>query len=212
MPRRRSDQPELMRALVGDGGWVVIEGVVERVVVRVELDDTNRYRVHELHLLDSGQPITGERLRAVRVAALEQLLNLPEERAEIAKGFARRPSVDVEAAVAKFREVVAPASGVTPGLLGTRYDKRGTGVAGMTASGAAARGVRALPQRGYPDDHYAQVADAYRRAFRRGESGHRKPVEIIAAEFGVPRTTAARWVGEARRRGFLPPAQPGKAG
>jgi hypothetical protein len=211
VPRRRREDPELLRARVGDGGWVAVEGVDERVVVvRVELDDTNRYRVHELHLLDSGQPITGERLRAVRVAALEQLLNLPEERAEIAKGFARRPSVDLEAAVAKFREVVAPT--VAPDRLGTRYDKRGAGVAGVTASGAAARGLRALPQRGYPDDHYAQVADSYNRALRRGESGHSKPVEMIAAEFGVPRTTAARWVGEARRRGFLPRAQPGKAG
>ena len=84
------------------GGWALLEEGAERVAVRVGPDDSGRLRVRELHLLDSGQPITAERLRALRVAAVEQLLNLPEERAEIEK-LGRRPSLDVEAVVARFR-------------------------------------------------------------------------------------------------------------
>ena len=34
----------------------------------------------------------------------------------------------------------------------------------------------------------------------------------LARTHGVPVTTAHRWVKEARRRGFLPPGSPGKAG
>ncbi|HEU5279979.1 MAG TPA: helix-turn-helix domain-containing protein [Gaiellaceae bacterium] len=57
----------------------------------------------------------------------------------------------------------------------------------------------------YPDTFYVQVAERYRAAQRAG-TGRRAPVQAIADEAGVPRTTAARWVKEARARGKLPDA------
>jgi hypothetical protein len=54
---------------------------------------------------------------------------------------------------------------------------------------------------------YERVTRVYLTAS--GVSG--KPVEAVAEEFGVPRTTAVNWVREARVRGYLPPAQRGKA-
>jgi hypothetical protein len=59
-----------------------------------------------------------------------------------------------------------------------------------------------------PDEFYATVASAYRHLV----SATAKPVVELAMANEVPRTTAHRWVKEARRRGMLPPGRPGKAG
>ncbi|GIG61621.1 hypothetical protein Lfu02_59930 [Longispora fulva] len=59
-----------------------------------------------------------------------------------------------------------------------------------------------------PDEFYRDVARAYRDL---AQSSHRPAAELAAAN-GVPATTAHRWIKEARRRGFLPPGRPGKAG
>jgi hypothetical protein len=39
-----------------------------------------------------------------------------------------------------------------------------------------------------------------------------RPATELATTHAVPVTTAHRWIKEARRRGFLPPGRPGKAG
>ena len=59
-----------------------------------------------------------------------------------------------------------------------------------------------------PDEFYATVAAAYRHL---ATATHRPVVELATAN-EVPRTTAHRWVKEARRRGLLAPGRPGKAG
>jgi hypothetical protein len=58
------------------------------------------------------------------------------------------------------------------------------------------------------DDFYATVASTYRHL----ASATHQPVVELAAANEVPRTTAHRWVKEARRRGLLAPGRPGKAG
>ena len=200
MPRRQGSDETQWHTKAGDGGWIAIEGGGERVAVRVEPDTTGRYRVRELHLRDTGEPVTAERLRAVRVAALEQLLNLPQERAEIDKRFDRRPSVDVEAAVAQFGEI-------PQAILGALSVKAQVEI---SSSGTVEPTLKAPGQRGYSDDFYEQVAETYRNAIR---SKRGRPVMAIAAEAGVPRSTAARWVKEARRRHKLGAAPAtGKAG
>ena len=67
--------------------------------------------------------------------------------------------------------------------------------------GEAPRG----PGRGksMPADHLAAVAEVYRRAVA---SGSRSPVEEVRRAFFASRSTAGRWVMQARRRGFLDPA------
>lgn len=52
------------------------------------------------------------------------------------------------------------------------------------------------------------VARIYSLALATGD----KPTRTVEVVFGVPRYTASRWVAAARDRGFLGPAQPGKAG
>lgn len=56
------------------------------------------------------------------------------------------------------------------------------------------------------DRFYANVARAYRDAVARMLN----PRQTIAADTGVADATVAAWVMEARRRGHLPPAEPGK--
>jgi hypothetical protein len=58
-----------------------------------------------------------------------------------------------------------------------------------------------------PDAFYADVARAYREAVVAGHN----PRKALAQDSGTPADTVARWIGEARRRGYLPPGEPGKA-
>jgi hypothetical protein len=70
----------------------------------------------------------------------------------------------------------------------------------------------ALPRRGRPDlgdDHYREVARVYREAWARGD---RAPTVAVAEAFSIRKTTAAKWVVVARRRGYLGPAVPRRAG
>lgn len=50
------------------------------------------------------------------------------------------------------------------------------------------------------DDFYKDVAEMYKEQLRT-----RKPTQQIALAYGVPHSTAARWVRVARRLGHLPP-------
>ena len=56
------------------------------------------------------------------------------------------------------------------------------------------------------DGFYIRVAKAYREAVALGLS----PRKTLAKDSHSATDTVARWVGEARRRGFLPPGRPGK--
>lgn len=58
------------------------------------------------------------------------------------------------------------------------------------------------------DDHYRQVARIYLAACDvfSGRGLRPAPNKMLADTFGVPKSTAERWVRVARRRGFLPPA------
>lgn len=67
-----------------------------------------------------------------------------------------------------------------------------------------------LRRRGSPlsDEELQRVAGIYRDAQERGHA----PTQSVADQLGAPRSTAARWVGKARARGYLGPAMKGRAG
>jgi hypothetical protein len=184
---------------IGPAGWAAVTQRTgsgfhwsdEEVLVRVQADEDGRYRVVELHLFPTGEPVTAERLRAVRVSAIEQLLNLPEERARIeARQNETGPAKTFEAFLGGFAASFDPPR---PRDAAERSSARLTPPSG----------------RGYPDEFYERVAATYRDALRRGG----RPVAAVAAEANVPRSTAARWVKEARRRDRLGAAPAtGKAG
>jgi transposase len=57
------------------------------------------------------------------------------------------------------------------------------------------------------EDFYARVGEFYLLAHT--EFG--KPTQALATAAGVPRSTATRWVHQARVRGHLPPTTRGKS-
>jgi hypothetical protein len=67
---------------------------------------------------------------------------------------------------------------------------------------AAVRKGRKKPgrPRQYGDDHYQKVAEVYEQELR---SGGRAPLRAVMREFHVEKSTAASWVREAKRLGFL---------
>lgn len=71
-------------------------------------------------------------------------------------------------------------------------------------------GVRTLPdpQRRVrvTGEHLEKVAEVYRVADAEG----RPPTQAVSVYFDTSHSTAARWVGMARKRGLLPPTKPGK--
>lgn len=56
------------------------------------------------------------------------------------------------------------------------------------------------------DRHLAQVADVYKRAAAGGQG----PTRAVANYFDVAHSTAAKWAGHARSRGFLPATVAGR--
>jgi hypothetical protein len=190
MPNKITPHAGPWRSCIGKGGWATLEqdkqAGGERVLVRLEPDADGRLRIRELHLLDTGEPVTAERLRAVRVSGLETILNLPAERAAIDAALKRAKTPDLEAAAGPFKPLVAEAER-------TYY-----------------LGDHLRYKHGYPPEWYEGVAAVYRRELNSDRRA--RPIAAIAAEAGVPRSTAARWVKEARRRGLIGGTKQGRAG
>ncbi len=179
--RAQVPTPAPTRLWVGDRGWVRVEYARaagrERLLAHVRPDEGGMLRVRDLTLLDVGEPVTVERLRAVRLGTIERLVNHPAHRAAILQRFDSGEPLDLEAASRRF-------------------------TAATTRAGRRRRSTPAVlerPVRGYGDEHYEAVAAAYVDAEALGEP----PVLAVAAHWGVPRPTAGRWVKEARRRGLL---------
>ncbi len=72
---------------------------------------------------------------------------------------------------------------------------------------SAGRFVLERPEGRFLDNgFYIRVAKAYREAVALGLN----PRQTLAKDSHSATDTVARWVGEARRRGYLPPGRPGK--
>lgn len=66
-----------------------------------------------------------------------------------------------------------------------------------------------VSRHGMDDTSLRVIARVYRIAYLRGEA----PTKTVEEMFGLPRSTAGRWVAEARKRGLLSESKgPGKAG
>ena len=192
--RERPRDPKGWKVRFANGGWLGVErhDGSERMRVRFEPDDNGRLRIRELHLLDIGEPVTAQRLRAVLLGAIEGMANSPNERQEIQTRYDKPPAGAFDSDEFFHRRESRP---VTAEELRSMQRE---------PSLVAPRG------RGYPDDFYANVAEEYRAAVRRLDP---RPVKAIAESAGVPRSTAGRWVKEARRRRLLGGAlSPGKIG
>lgn len=57
------------------------------------------------------------------------------------------------------------------------------------------------------NESLGRVSFEYQRAVREG----RPPTQAVVDALGLTRSTAGRWIAQARREGFLEPATPGRA-
>lgn len=169
----------------GDGGWVrarfTVRELPEQTVYVRFAPDRDRWRAIELRLENPSQDI----LRAIPLSRIEHAVNASE------RGQAVAGPVVFGLAVGY--------SNPTPEDLPAHFrDKRRRIVQPVKLERPTTRRL--------DDDFYIDVARAYRAAVERGEN----PRKALAEASSTPADTVARWIAEARRRGYLPRAQPGK--
>lgn len=201
------------------------------VLVRVVPDAGGRLVLAGLRI--DGRP-SAELLRAIPVGRIEAAANVQltiVDNAVVPVAPVRRPRrrartgprpADGWETSDPHRALARPGPPL-PGGLPRRAAARGgaSAVTGAPAgrldwAGPDAAGLRIqLPpaeigtgQRGRPDSFYRDIAHAYLQLAQ----STARPAAELAEVGGVPVTTAHRWVKEARRRGFLPPGRPGRAG
>jgi hypothetical protein len=174
--------------VVGDGGWIAYADwdFPDWVSVRVQPDERGRLVMVELHL--ERDRIDSATLRALPLGRIETLLNTPRYAVEIQRRLRNPPRPGIEPHGGKPREPwAAPAvTGVIP-FLETPLE---------------------VPKGRKPDSFYRRVGEIYSEL---GVVGNR-PAADLAELAGRPVVTVHRWVAEARRRGYLPPASPGRRG
>lgn len=81
-----------------------------------------------------------------------------------------------------------------------------TAFAGTDMAPHARYKLRRPAKRKLGPEFYANVGTAYRAAVARGM----QPRKAIVEDTGAADATVAKWIMEARKRGYLPPAEPGK--
>ena len=163
------------------GGWIHADWGDGRAWVRFGLDEENRLtRPTEVHVLEP----TAERLRRVPLGRIQAAVT--------ARG----------SGLIQFMLAVGINTEPPPGMLSTPPDKFGE----FVEKHKPRYRLKRPAGRRLDDTFFANVALAYRDAASRMLN----PRQTIAADTGAAPDTVAGWVQEARRRGHLPPGQPGK--
>jgi hypothetical protein len=175
-----------------EDGWVLwsrsVPGTTEGVRVYTSLyAEEEGGRGEIVGLAVYGRNLTADKLRSIPLAHIETVANTnPEFRPHIA-GTEQHPIGKT------FDQVIQEAN---KALMKEAYRK------------AQPRTPLSRPDGSNPDGFYRQVAEAYRDVAQTTS----KVAKALAEEANVPVGTVHRWIMEARRRGFLPPARQGRAG
>jgi hypothetical protein len=165
----------------GPGGWLYADWGNGSAWLRFAKDEHNRLtRIRELHVLDPSQM----RLRRI---PLTRILSAVTMRGGgwIQSMLAGHINDDVPAGMLS---APPPGSWGHPAELVRRHQ------------------LERPARRRLDDSFYRDVASAYQSAVAFGYH----PRKAIVADTGAADATVASWVMEARRRGYLPPAEPGK--
>ena len=165
----------------GPGGWADIDWRPDtETYVRFALNPDHK----TVRIVDLRMPLpTTEALRSLPLARIETAANAG---AIVMLAFAMQHTQDPPADVPDFFRKNRK-----------RHEK----------STAAGRFILERPEgRRLDDGFYIRVAKAYSDALARGLN----PRPTLARDTQSAVDTVARWIGEARRRGYLPPTTPGK--
>ncbi len=145
-----------------------------------------------------------------RLAAEVNVLGCPIRQNAITKieGGSRRITVDelaVFAAALGIEPVQLLACGHCHGTPAAGYACLACGAGGGTATNPTMRTGR---RNRITDEHLQAVVEVYRTA----DADGLPPTRTVSDRFEVPHSTAAKWVGHARKRGFLGAAVIGRTG
>lgn len=176
-------------------GWARLseEGGEVRVYLQYLRDDGGRLRLHSV-VMASDAPLSVRTWRRIPFAQLENMLNLFPQ---MPSPTDETPAPDLagldsffEATAGDYRNVKAHLADVLEGQ----------------PSGDMPL-VKA-PNGRLTTEFFEELASAYTWLV----DAQRPPAPAIAEMANVPVRTVHRWISEARSRGFLPPAQRGRAG
>lgn len=210
---------------IGNGGWCRLRSLTDSTFVVLRFQDIKeRLRMTELYVEGT---ISGALLRDLKPGDIEGYANHPAI-AEQIRSRLDFPGVPLRTLAGHFAtswgSQTDPSTGeqrpVNHWVAHAYYSQiDGSGVptppeARDMWSNADKR--RSLPAvqlqvpaaKPYPDSFWEDVAAAYRNAL----ASNMSPGVALADVTGRPVTTIHRWVREARRRGLLPEATPGRAG
>lgn len=187
-----------MEIAIEHDGWVTLPGP-DGVGVHARLRAQGR-RVVITDLYVHGTAITAQTTRALPMRQIEALANtqlLPRE------------SHGPDGRVLVGPLVALAARGAGEDVPMSELRERAQRVKAVAAKKRARRRKPLRrPDGTNPERFYQQVAAAYSEAVLATS----KPAKVLAEEAGVPVGTVHRWIREARRRGYLPPARRGRAG
>jgi hypothetical protein len=171
----------------GNSGWLGFANADEPnwFYVRVQENEHGRLVITELHL--ARERIDSAALRELPVGRVEALANSPaiaeDIRAKLHK--APRPGVEPLSPESRSRWESRRNISPTPHLLHL-----------------------AVPKGTKPDRFYKEAAELYAELATQS----RRPAADLAERSGVSVASVHRWIAEARRRGYLPPAERGRRG
>jgi hypothetical protein len=158
-----------------------------------------RYYVVELHVI--GVELTPPLLRRLPLARIEALANA----GALERAMGRWPSERPEPTLKDLRAPTADFRLASGDDLKQILRDGAAGADDITVDRQRAKLTR--PDGRDPAAFYEQVAVAYRDVLSRATTNPPGVTDALADEAGVPPGTARRWIMEARRRGFLPPAK-----
>jgi hypothetical protein len=195
-----------------EDGWVLwsrsVPGTTQGVMVYAQLyaeKEGARSEIiqlvicgRDLAATDHTTDLTTDKLRSIPVAHIETLANTnPDFRPHLAG----TPQLPISEAFDRFRHHASQ-------IMLNEAHRKAKEADEADRKAREPRQPLARPDGSNPDAFYQQVAEAYRDVLQT----NRKVAKALADEANVPVGTVHRWVLEARRRGFLPPARQGRAG
>jgi hypothetical protein len=205
---------------INTDGWVSLPGPdgADGLHLRIRLRGDGRFTITDLYL--HAPEITSKELRDISMARLEAAVNVGG-RPDLAVGLARelgflQEAEDLDAGAAETAKSLYGFAGQGGIVLyggGEQSEPSLAELRGRVPTSRPKRSRRRRKPLTRPDGtdvdgFYRRVAEAYQEYVPQTKA----PATDIAAEADVPLTTAHRWIREARRRGFLPPARKGRAG
>jgi hypothetical protein len=177
---------------VAPGGWVQARSDDEdrTVYLRLSADEEagdDRLNTH-VALMTSPRPISVHAWSRFPFARIETLAN--RDFRDLLTEPARRPEPSLDH-IAEFFETEGKAVSIS-----------------MVVGDQVEPAPLEHPSGQITDEFLRRLAEVYRWHAAKGGA----PGPVIAEQTGAPLGTARRWINTARKRGFLPPGRPGRAG